>query len=169
MRSTTGYVNFIAGGPVSYVSKIQRTPSHSSTESELVAVDEEIREVIYLRTLLCELVFEQVGPTIIYEDNNAVICLSKTCAYHRSVKHLALRKAFVNQMVNEGVVELRRVDSEDQLADILTKNCSQPVYERLIPYLTGLRRLACDSVSATPYIGLCGSEVNARIFFLISD
>ena len=164
LRSTTGYVNIVAGGPVSFVSKIQRTPSHSSTESELVAVDEEIREVIYLRTLLCELGFEQVRPTVIYEDNNAVICLSKTCAYHRSVKHLALRKAFVNQMVNEGVVELQRVDTADQLADILTKNCSQPVYERLLPYLTGLQKIACDSVSVTPYIGLCGSEVAARIF-----
>jgi hypothetical protein len=169
LRSTTGYIFLLAGGVISYASRRQKVPSHSSTESELYAVDESTREAMYLRVFLAELGFEQKDATPIYEDNNAVICLSKSCGKHRSVKHLQLRKVFVNDKCGDGTAQLLRVDTEDQLADILTKNASPAVYLRLLPRLGKAMQLAKSRNLGPVFLGQCGGDSATARFCLLID
>ena len=71
--SSTGYIFFFAGGPVAWKSQWQSLPAQSSSEAELVAVN----EAVWLRKLLSELGCDFLDPTTIWEDNQSCIRLSK--------------------------------------------------------------------------------------------
>ena len=53
-RSTTGYVFFLAGGPVTWTSHRQKLVTLSTTESEYVAAAAAVKEAVWLRILLNE-------------------------------------------------------------------------------------------------------------------
>jgi hypothetical protein len=48
-RSTTGYIIFAAGGPISWQSKLQTTVATSSMESECMAMYAGIQELVWIR------------------------------------------------------------------------------------------------------------------------
>ncbi|XRB16372.1 retrovirus-related Pol polyprotein [Pseudoscourfieldia marina] len=51
-RSTSGYIFFLNGGPISWASYLQTTVALSTVESEVMALTEAIKEAIYIRRLL---------------------------------------------------------------------------------------------------------------------
>ena len=55
--------------------KGQSTVSTSSTEAEFIAAVQAAKIAKYLRSILLELDYEQPGPTILYEDNQAAILM----------------------------------------------------------------------------------------------
>lgn len=54
-RSCTGYISFLNGAPVQWSSKIQRLTAQSTTEAELVAMAESLKETLNLKLSLEEL------------------------------------------------------------------------------------------------------------------
>ena len=79
-------------------------------------------EVTVVRRLLEELGFKQPGPTQLYEDNMACIYASKNDkAMGSRSKHIDTRIFRLRQLVEDGEIELIKVDSELQVADNLTK------------------------------------------------
>ena len=56
-RSTTGYVFKIAGGPLSWQSRMQTSVALSSMESEYMAASAAVQEAIWLNRLLEEMGF----------------------------------------------------------------------------------------------------------------
>ena len=65
-----------------------------------------------------ELTFKSV-PLIC--DNSSAICLAKNPVQHGKVKHINVRFHFLRDNVEKGDVELKYIDTNNQLADILTK------------------------------------------------
>lgn len=115
-RSTT-----MAGGAVSWASKLQATVALSSTEAEYIAACAATQEAIVLRQLLSDIHCPQSEPTVIYEDNQSCICLSKNPVVSNRSKHIDIRYHFTREKVDNGEVELVYVSTEHQLADLLTK------------------------------------------------
>jgi hypothetical protein len=62
-RSTTGYMIFAAGGPISWQSKLQTTVATSSIESEYMAMYAGIQELVWIRGVLKELQRPLSEPT----------------------------------------------------------------------------------------------------------
>jgi hypothetical protein len=120
-RSTTGYVFMLGGGSISWASKLQPTVALSSTEAEYMAACAAVQEAIYMRRLLGDLKCEQVQPTIIWEDNQGCIAMSKNPIHHKRTKHLDIRYHFTREKVESGEIDLKYVSTEHQLADLLTK------------------------------------------------
>jgi hypothetical protein len=54
------------------------TVFHSSTEAELKALDEAIRQAVWLRNFLAELTYPQSKPTVIYVDSKSSIAISES-------------------------------------------------------------------------------------------
>ena len=77
MQITVGTNVFVCGGIISWMSKKQTTVALSSTEAEYVTASLATQEVIWLRALLRDLNFEQTNETLINEDNQETIALSK--------------------------------------------------------------------------------------------
>ena len=97
--------------------------ARSSMESEYYAADETAKEVLFWRDLLDELGQTQTKATKIYEDNKACIyAYSKNNTCHARTKHIDNRAYILRDHVRDGDVELVHVDTNDQLADMMTKH-----------------------------------------------
>ena len=55
-----------------------------------MALTSAAQEAIWLRQLLSELKKEPTEPTVIYEDNQSAICLSKKPQFHGCSKYIAI-------------------------------------------------------------------------------
>ena len=122
-RSTTGYVFFLNGSPISWTSKLQRQVALSSVEAEFVALQHAIQEATFLRKVLKELGCSQSGPTVIFEDNNGAASLADHPTSHSRTKHIDIRRKWLNEQLHgsQPAVCVKRVDSLDNMADIFTK------------------------------------------------
>ena len=136
-RSTTGVAFMLAGGAVSFTSRLQQTVARSSMESEYMALFEAAQLAKQLRDLLAHLGAEQRSPTKIYEDNEACATIANPRSYTRRARHIDVRFHFTREAVEQGIIELTRIATNDQLADILTKNLPSPQLPKLRNLLMG--------------------------------
>jgi hypothetical protein len=72
-KLTSGYIFYLAGGPIFYQLKLQSITAQSSTEAEYIALCNIIKEAIFLRELLLELGYFKQEKIPIYSDNNGAI------------------------------------------------------------------------------------------------
>ncbi|XRB17233.1 RNA-dependent DNA polymerase [Pseudoscourfieldia marina] len=108
-RSTSGYIFFLNGGPISWASYLQTTVALSTVESEVMALTEAIKEAIYIPEALVD------HPTS-----------------HRRTKHIEIRREFIKFHIGHETVKIERVSTKDQLADILTKPLRQDIHNYLV-------------------------------------
>jgi hypothetical protein len=120
-RSTSGYVFFVAGGPVAWGSSLQPIVALSSTEAEYVAACSATRVACWLRSCLLELGCEQTKATVIFEDNNGCISLSKNSVHHSRTKHIQIRFHYTRDRFLAGEIVLTPIASADNTADVMTK------------------------------------------------
>ena len=65
----------------------------------------------------------------LYCDNNGAIALVKEPRSHQKLKHIERRYYIIRDYLEKKYVKVRRVDSMDNMADLLTKQLSQPKME----------------------------------------
>ena len=70
---------------------------------------------------MAEIGFPQKGAYRLLCDNKAAISISENPIQHDRTKHVEVDRHFIKEKIDEGLIELPFVRSEDQLADILTK------------------------------------------------
>ena len=129
-KSTSGYIFFLGGAPITWSCKRQSTVSLSSTESEITCAMQAVKEAKYLRHLLEELGYTPVSPTILHEDNQGCIALTQNPADHARTKHLDVQLQFTRDHVSKQAVKLVYIPSEDNRADILTKPLPRSKFEK---------------------------------------
>ncbi|GKA29163.1 ribonuclease H-like domain-containing protein, partial [Tanacetum coccineum] len=115
-RSVSGYCVFVFGGLVSCKSKKQATLLRSSAEAEYRSMACATCEVIWIVKILKDLNFEKVIPVSLFCDNNLVM--------HEKTKHFDIDVHLIREKVASGLIKTVKVDSESQIADILTKGLS---------------------------------------------
>ena len=130
-RSTTGYIFFINGSPVSWCSMLQRTVAQSAAEAEYMALSAASLEAVYLRRLLNDFRCPQNGPTVIQVDNQAAMAMSVNPVNHKRTKHIEVKYHIVRELIEKELVKCKYVQSEQNVADIFTKPLGERVYERL--------------------------------------
>ena len=60
-------------------------------------------------------------PTVLHEDNNSCIAQTENPLHHKRTKHIDIAYHFTRQMVDENVVVLVKIDTANQVADMLAK------------------------------------------------
>ena len=124
-RSTTGSLIRLASGPVCWKSHLQREVVLSTTEAEYLAATETCRELEWVKSLLQELDLqdriEGVARTNLHIDNQSTISLIKNHDNHKRSKHIKLRNNYCRQKYQREELEVIYVQSDQQLADCLTK------------------------------------------------
>ena len=121
------YLNTSSGAVIAK-SKRDTTVSHSSTEAEIKAIDLAIREATWLRGFLHELGYPQHEPTPIYTDNQSAITLANTNNTSDATGHLVLRINYIHQEQKAGNINLKWINTENNVADILTKPLPYPTF-----------------------------------------
>ena len=122
-KSHTGYcLSFGKFGSFYSKSSKQKLVATSSTHAEIRALYTLTLDIIYI-VHLCEEVGRPIDlPAVVFEDNQPVIDLTKTLSSKvtRS-KHFLMLIEFIREQVMEGLIELRKIPTESNVADLLTK------------------------------------------------
>jgi hypothetical protein len=157
-RSTTGYVVFLGGGPISWKSRLQPTVAASTTEAEYMAAFEACSEVMYLRPLLSELGMKQGKATKIYEDNRGCIAVSNDPATTGRTKHIDIKYHFIRDQVANGTVKLVECFTDDMIADVFTKGLNQTKHSKFVKMLN----LREDTPNSNTHIAPLSASVGKR-------
>jgi hypothetical protein len=128
-KSTSGHCYFIGDSMISWFSQKQTTVALSTGEAEYIALCECTRETVWLRQLLSELGYPQSGPTVLHEDSQTCISYTKEDLHHKRSKHLDVKWHFTREKIQEGVVQVVKIDTQDQRADGLTKEQDKSRFE----------------------------------------
>ena len=121
-RSHTGYCLFLNGGPISWKSTRQQSVSLSTAEAEWYAASEAGKEIVYLRYILDDFGLKQRGPSKMYEDSRAVICMTENPVNHKASRHIDTRRYWIGEAVAAKVIRLLPCTTQKMVADALTKS-----------------------------------------------
>lgn len=127
-RSTTGYIGYLYGSPISWSSKRQTTVAASSMEAEYVAGAEATKDVIWLRSLLRELGLNMDDATVLHVDNQSAIRLAHNPNSHAKSKHIDIKHHLIREQVEFRHIEIEYIETAKQRADGLTKPLSGPAH-----------------------------------------
>ena len=132
MKSHTGAVLSLGQGAALSFSSKQKINTKSSTEAELVGVDDAMNFVIWVK-LFCEAQTAKVPSTsnikllgsrvVIKQDNTSTIQLARNGkrSSTKRTRHIAIRYFYVTSKVKDGSVVITYCPTKEMVSDYLTK------------------------------------------------
>jgi hypothetical protein len=103
----------------------------SSAEAELIALCACAADVAYCRKLANELGFLQLRPTVIHEDNLGAKQIAESGNFKGRSKHFELRWRFLHHYINRGIVRIKAIKRDLQLADLGTAPRGYPQLQQM--------------------------------------
>ena len=111
----------VGSGVVAWSSKLQPVVTLSTTEAEFVSGVRAGKEIYWMQQLFKELGMTSPAPSTLYIDNQSAISVAKNPEHHGRMKHLSLRLFWLRDVVQDGLIALTFVSTQDMAADIFTK------------------------------------------------
>jgi hypothetical protein len=126
-KSITGFIIYFNGGIISWKTSVQKTNSSSTTESEYKALHAACTEAVWLYRILSELGLTQPRPVIVYEDNSSTMRAAVNPVEFSRLKHVDIIYHATRDFIQQGLIELIKVDSLNNEADDFTKAINVPL------------------------------------------
>ena len=120
-KSTTGYVIRFFGNVIYWKTRKQGSVTNSSTAAEYVALSEAVSEIKFIIKLLKDFRNKIGKPVKIYEDNSGAIAIAKFGNLTKNSKYIEVHYHFVNVSYERKEIDVVKIDSEQNIADTLTK------------------------------------------------
>ena len=120
---------------------MQTKTALSTMQAEYVALSSAMRDLLPFKALMTEIV-SNMGLTIkkvskirttVWEDNNGALTLAKLepgRTTSRS-KHFTIKYHSFREKLKPNNIEVEKIDTKNQIADILTKGLTKDLYEAL--------------------------------------
>jgi hypothetical protein len=118
-RSTAGMAFYLGESLITWCSQKQKTVALSSCEAKFMAAT--FAAMQGLRSLLAEITAKEPQVVKLFVDNNSAIALMKNLVFHGRSKHIDIKYHFIRESVEHGQIAVKRVCTEEQKADALTK------------------------------------------------
>ena len=100
----------------------------STTEAEYIAMNEASKELLWLKRFLLELEIKQKTFEL-HCDAQSTIDLSKNPTYHPKIKHIAIRYHWIREVLEEGEMSIKKIDTRKNPADMTTKMVTRAKHE----------------------------------------
>ena len=136
-KSIGGYVLYLNRSAIAWRSKGQKSVSLSSTEAEYRVQSDAVTEVLYVKMMLEFLGMKMRLPITVHVDNLGAIYLSNSAGTSNRTKHIDTHYHFVREYIEDGIIQIKFVRSEDNHADIFTKNLPIESYREYRKYIMG--------------------------------
>ena len=130
-KSTTGVIFFLSSSPVTWQSMKQKVVAQSSCEAEYIAAANAACQALWLARVLAEVQGSAPRVPMLRVDNKSAIALMKNPVLHGQSKHIQVKYHLVRESVEEGLIEVEFIRSEEQLGDILTKPLGKTKFHEL--------------------------------------
>ena len=128
-----GVLVMLNGGVIHSSSKIVRRPTCSVTEAEMVGINKGVRFATNLSFILRDLNLDDHAKQIeVFSDSKTAVATGNTNTTRTTFGHYLDIVRYTQHQRQEGVVQLKYVKAQDQLADCLTKPLSGPQFESAI-------------------------------------
>ena len=102
--------------------------SLSTTEAEYIALIEGAKELIWLQCLFGVFDCPQQGSAL-YCDSKSAIDLAKNAVSHSRTKHIEVRYHFIRSKLEEGKLQVLKINTKENPADALTKVVPREKFE----------------------------------------
>ncbi|GJR37855.1 putative ribonuclease H-like domain-containing protein [Tanacetum coccineum] len=119
-KSTTGGCQFLGRRLISWQCKKQTIVATSTTEAEYVAAANCCGQVLWIQNQMLDYGFNFMN-TKIYIDNESTICIVKNPVFHSKTKHIAIRHHFIRDAYEKKLIQVLKIHTDDNVADLLTK------------------------------------------------
>jgi hypothetical protein len=120
-----GMIMTLGSGPIHCRSFKLKLITRSSSESELVALDDAVTYAVWWKKLLQELkIIDKKRSIRIYQDNKSTIIIATQGGNFKRTKHFIVREAFIKEKIANKVIELKYRPTDSMTADFLTKPLS---------------------------------------------
>jgi hypothetical protein len=136
-RSTSGYLIRLFGGPIDWKSYKQRSVTTSTTEAELHALTEAVREIYYWQRI-----FRDIGLCLQHDvdaacDNQQTIRLltSTTPRLVTKLRHVDIKHHWLRQEIQAKRIKIHWVPTAEMRADGFTKTLSIQQHEKFVQQL----------------------------------
>jgi hypothetical protein len=152
MRSHTGGIMSLGKGAICALSKRQRINTKSSTEAELVGVNDVLPQILWTRYFLEAQGCPIPRPTKVYQDNISAMQLEKNgkASSGPRTRHINIRYFFVTDRVNKKEVEMIYCPTGDMVADLLTKPLQGSQFKKFRDMILNIQ----EDASRTPNFGV---------------
>jgi hypothetical protein len=121
-RSHTGATLSLGHGVICSVSTKQKVNTRSSTEAELVGLDDVISKVLWTKRFIEQQGFK-ITSTIVYRDNTSAMKLEENgrASASKRTRHFNIKYFYITDLIEKGEVKIEYCPTDDMLADYMTK------------------------------------------------
>ena len=119
---------------------MQPSVTSSSTEAEYVAISMCAQEIKFIKMLLDEIVpgKAEMPSILVREDNTGAIFTAQNQQIGIRTKHIKVKYHHVKDMLEDGKLVLKFVRSDENFADLMTKNVRDNIHATLlVPMMDG--------------------------------
>lgn len=120
-RSRSGFVVMIGNNAVSWFSRLQTSIAMSAAGAEFCALSECVRQVQWIRIVMCNLGIERTSAAPLFQDNLGAIGWTQEFEGLRKVRFVGIRYHCVKEAVQKGNVSVLFTTSWKNKADRFTK------------------------------------------------
>ena len=132
-KSVTGYVVYLEGAPVAVKSLMQKIIALSVTEAELIALVQCVQEMFFVKKILESMELKVEQPMLVECDNKGAVDLVNGHSVSGNTKHIDVRILHVRDFKDKGIILVKWIPTEENEADINTKNTTNAVFIRHAP------------------------------------
>ena len=122
LKSHTGSIFTLGKGAICNDSNKQKVNARSSTEAELISIDDKIAKIMWMKRFIENQGF-YVNLNVIYQDNTSTIKLAENGKYSsgKRTRHFDIKYFYITDLINRKEVSIEYCSSNDMLADYHTK------------------------------------------------
>lgn len=120
-RSHTGATMTLGKGTICSVSTKQKVNTRSSTEAELVGLDDVLSKVQWTKNFIQAQGFQV--KTVVYRDNTSSMKLEENgrASASKRTRHFNIKYFYITDLIERGEVEIEYCPTDAMLADFMTK------------------------------------------------
>jgi hypothetical protein len=146
MRSQTGVTMTLGKGSVYASSVRQKLNTRSSTEAELVGVDDAMGMILWTRLFLQNQGYE-VNNTKIYQDNQSAMLMERNGkrSSTKRTRHINIRYFFITDCIKEGGIDVEYCPTEQMITDIFTKPLQGNAFRKFHDAILNIPSSSIDS------------------------
>jgi hypothetical protein len=126
--SHTGYCLKMGDSYLAAKSGKQKTGGTSSTDAELIAATDCLKNMVWIQDLLMDIGIQHHQTPVLHQDNQSTIYLLTQRTKCKKVKHLMVKLAYARGLLRDRRFAVKYIPTEHMVADCLTKPKSSKYY-----------------------------------------